>query len=183
MKKLDIPDVLYFQPRVFKDDRGSFVETWNAAREAAVGFNEEFVQDNVVHSKYGVMRGLHFQTPYPQGKYVTAAYGTIYDVAVDIRPASSTFGKWVAKELSADTGGAVYIPPGFAHGYQVLTPEAVVMYKCTEYYHPECDKAVFWNDSQLAIEWPISDPILSAKDRDARGFDDLCRDLGLRGPA
>ena len=183
IRELDIPGVLLFQPRVFSDERGSFVELWNAAREARAGFAEQFVQDNLVRSRRGVLRGLHFQSPHAQGKFVTAAYGEIYDVAVDVRPGSRTFGQWVAQQLNADAGVAVYIPPGFAHGYQVVSPEAVVVYKCTELYHPECDHSIAWNDRQLAIQWPIADAVLSEKDRNAPSFEAVCNELGLHASA
>lgn len=178
--ELSIPGVLLIEPRIFHDARGSFVEAWNAAQAAAGGLAQTFVQDNIVHSRRGVLRGLHFQSPHPQGKYVTAAFGTIYDVAVDLRPGSATFGRWTAHELNAETGAAMYIPPGFAHGYQVLSREAVVLYKCTEYYHPECDHAIAWNDPVLDISWPIADPVLSEKDRNAPSFEEVRRTLGLQ---
>ena len=117
VEELAIAGVLLFKPRVFSDERGSFVEMWNAAREAGVGFEEPFVQDNVVRSRQHVLRGMHFQSPFAQGKFVTAVHGVVHDVAVDLRPGSATFGQWVAQELSADAGVAIYIPPGFAHGF------------------------------------------------------------------
>ncbi|HEY0672859.1 MAG TPA: dTDP-4-dehydrorhamnose 3,5-epimerase [Longimicrobiales bacterium] len=180
IKELEIPGVLLIQPRIFTDQRGSFVEIWNAAREANGGFAPRFVQDNVAFSKHAVLRGLHFQHPHAQGKYVTAVYGAIYDVAVDLRPESPTFGDWISVELSAADGSAVYIPPGFAHGYQVLSEEAVVLYKCTDYYHADCDRGIAWNDPQLDITWPIDQPVLSEKDQRAPTFDAVCRELGLR---
>lgn len=180
IKELEIPGVLLIQPRIFTDQRGSFVEIWNAAREANGGFAPRFVQDNVALSKHAVLRGLHFQHPHAQGKYVTAVYGEIFDVAVDLRPESATFGDWISVELSAANGSAVYIPPGFAHGYQVLSEEAVVLYKCTDYYHADCDRGIAWNDPQLDITWPIDQPVLSEKDQRAPTFDAVCRELGLR---
>ena len=180
IRELEIPGVLLIQPRLFKDERGSFVELWNSLREENAGFTAQFVQDNIACSKHAVLRGLHFQAPYPQGKYITAAYGTIFDVAVDLRPESATFGKWLSVELSAAAGNAVYIPPGFAHGYQVLSEEAVVVYKCTDYYHAGSDRAIAWNDPHLNISWPIADPILSEKDRRAPTFEAVCSELGLR---
>lgn len=180
IKELQLAGVLFIQPRVFEDARGSFVEIWNEAREAKVGFAPRFVQDNVVFSRRAVLRGLHFQQPYAQGKYVTATYGEIYDVAVDLRPDSATFGQWLALQLSAAKANALYIPPGFAHGYQVVSQEAVVVYKCTEYYHAEADRSIVWNDPQLNIPWPIADPVLSEKDQRAPSFESVCRELGLR---
>lgn len=179
VKTLSLPGVLLLEPRVFADERGSFVEAWNAARAGDAGLAPVFVQDNVVYSRQRVLRGLHFQEPHPQGKYVTAVFGSIYDVAVDLRPGSATFGRWIAQELHARNGAAIYIPPGFAHGYQVLSPEAVVLYKCTEYYQPECDRAIAWNDAELNISWPLPDPILSDKDRNAPSFRSVCEQLGL----
>ena len=137
----------------------------------------------MVRSHRGVLRGLHFQLPFAQGKFVTAAQGAIYDVAVDLRLGSKTFGRWIAQELSADAGLSIYIPPGFAHGYQVVSPEAVVVYKCTEFYHPECDHSIAWNDPQLGIEWPLADAILSDKDRNAPSFESVCNELGLHASA
>jgi dTDP-4-dehydrorhamnose 3,5-epimerase len=183
IKELEIPGVLLIQPRVFSDARGSFVEMWNDKREEQAGFAPHFVQDNVAISKHAVLRGLHFQMPHEQGKYVTVAYGNIYDVAVDLRPGSASFGRWLSVELSAANGAAVYLPPGFAHGYQVLSPEAAVVYKCTDYYHADCDRGIAWNDPQLNIDWPIADPILSEKDQRAPTLDEVCRQLGLRASA
>jgi dTDP-4-dehydrorhamnose 3,5-epimerase len=180
IKELDLAGVLLIQPRLFKDERGSFIELWNNLREQNAGFTTQFVQDNIALSKHGVLRGLHFQSPHAQGKYISAAYGTIFDVAVDLRPESATFGKWLSVELSAATGNAVYIPPGFAHGYQVVSDEAVVVYKCTDYYHAGCDRAIAWNDSHLNITWPIANPILSEKDQGAPSFEAVCNELGLR---
>jgi dTDP-4-dehydrorhamnose 3,5-epimerase len=183
IKELQLSGVLLIQPRIFKDARGSFVEIWNAAREANGGFAPRFVQDNVAFSRHAVLRGLHFQQPHAQGKYVTAVYGEIYDVAVDLRPDSVTFGQWLAVRLSGEQGNAVYIPPGFAHGYQVLSHEAVVVYKCTDYYQAGADRGIAWNDPQLSITWPIADPVLSEKDRHAPSFAAVCRELGLTASA
>jgi dTDP-4-dehydrorhamnose 3,5-epimerase len=180
VKELQLPGVLLVQPRVFQDARCSFVEIWNAARDAGQLDAPPFVQDNIAYSHRGVLRGLHFQQPHPQGKYVAAAFGSIYDVAVDLRPGSATFGRWLGQALHAESGHAIYIPPGFAHGYQTISPEAVVLYKCTEYYHPECDRAIAWNDPELNIDWPIPDPILSEKDRNAPSLEQVCGQLDLR---
>ena len=179
IRELEIHGVLLIQPRLFKDNRGSFIELWNSMREGSAGFNMQFVQDNIACSKHAVLRGLHFQSPHAQGKYITAAYGDIFDVAVDLRPESQTFGRWLSVQLSATTGNAIYIPPGFAHGYQVTSDEAVVVYKCTEYYHSDCERAITWNDPQLNIKWPITNPILSDKDQLAPRFDAVCTELGL----
>ncbi len=180
IQELRLAGVLLIRPRLFEDERGSFVEMWNAAREASAGLAPRFVQDNVAFSRHAVLRGLHFQQPHAQGKYVAAAYGKVYDVAVDLRPGSATFGQWLGHELSAAQGSALYIPPGFAHGYQVLSQEAVVVYKSTDYYHAESDRCIAWNDPQLGIDWPIAEPVLSEKDRYAPSFDAVCRELGLR---
>lgn len=179
VRELAISNVLLFQPRVFTDQRGSFVEMWNAAREFGAGFDEEFVQDNVAISHERVLRGLHFQHPDPQGKFVTAAFGAIYDVVVDLRPDSPTIGKWIAVELAAESGAALYIPPGFAHGYQVLSKMAAVVYKCTTYYKGENDQAMAWNDATLSISWPLENPILSEKDAAAPSFQTVRTRLGL----
>ncbi|HUP89528.1 MAG TPA: dTDP-4-dehydrorhamnose 3,5-epimerase [Longimicrobiales bacterium] len=177
--ELALSGVLLFEPRVFSDDRGSFVEFWNQARAREMGFDEQFVQDNIATSKQRVLRGMHFQHPNPQGKYVTAAHGRIYDVVVDLRTNSPTVGKWVATELSVESGEVLYVPPGFAHGYQVLSSEATVIYKCTELYRAENDRTIAWNDPALGIQWPLADPILSQKDANAPSFADVRAQCGF----
>lgn len=161
-----LPGVLLIEPRVHRDARGSFAEFWRADRYQELGINDEFVQDNVSWSQRGVLRGLHYQTPNAQAKLITALYGAIYDVAVDVRPEADTFGKWVAVELTADTMKQLYIPAGFAHGFLVLSDHAIVSYKCSDYYVPEHEYTLRWNDPRVGIDWPISNPVLS--DRDAR---------------
>src|SRR4051812_44754798 len=156
-KRFELEGLILFEPQPFRDDRGTFVEFWNAARERNVGFNETFVQDNIAVSKHAVLRGLHFQHPHPQGKLVTVAHGVVYDVVVDVRTGSPTFGKWQGVELDAARGTTLYVPPGFAHGYQVLSLEAAVVYKCTEFYRPDCDRALLWSDASIGIDWPIKD--------------------------
>jgi len=164
----ELPDVLQLRRRVFADDRGWFRELWRANEAAALGLPDAFVQDNVSFSRRGVLRGLHYQHPYGQGKLVTALVGRIYDVAVDLRRGSPTFGRWVGVELDAAEGTMLYLPPGFAHGFLALTDPAVVLYKCTDYYRPEADRTVAWNDPQLAIAWPLEGPpLLSPKDATA----------------
>ena len=162
--QLELPDVLLVQLAVFRDERGWFQELWNPNRGSFAGLPTHFEQDNLAFSKRGVLRGLHFQEPFPQGKLVTVLEGEIFDVAVDIRPDSSTYGKWAARNLVGGSGSALYIPEGFAHGYQVLSDSAHVLYKCTKVYHPEAEHTIAWNDPGLAIAWPLADPILSAKD-------------------
>jgi dTDP-4-dehydrorhamnose 3,5-epimerase len=162
---LAIPEVVLVEARQFGDDRGYFMETYKQSEFAAHGITLPFVQDNCSHSVRGVLRGLHYQTePYAQGKLVLALHGEILDVAVDIRQSSPTFGQWVGEVLSAANGRMLYIPPGFAHGFCVLSEQATVHYKCTQVYSPQCDRGILWNDPTLAIHWPVTDPILSLKD-------------------
>lgn len=167
--------VLIVEPRVFEDERGSFVESWNAKRYAELGIEGEFVQDNVSVSKRGVIRGLHFQEPNPQGKLVSVLYGAVYDVAVDVRPDSPTFGQWVGVELSAEGGRQLWIPEGFAHGFQALQDGTVFSYKCTGYYAPRDEQSVRWDDPELGIRWPLADQIVSAKDAAAPLLTELQR--------
>ena len=152
------------EPRVFADERGRFVETWNAERYAEVGIPGPFVQDNVSVSKRGVLRGLHFQNPNVQGKLVSVLHGAVYDVAVDLRVGSPTFGEWVGVELSAEDGRQMWIPEGFAHGFQALEDGTVFSYKCTAAYSPADEHSLRWDDPALRITWPLSDPMVSAKD-------------------
>jgi dTDP-4-dehydrorhamnose 3,5-epimerase len=161
-----LPGVLILEPRVFKDDRGVFAETWQAERYADAGLEAEFVQDNISLSVAGVLRGLHFQHPTGQGKLITAISGSIYDVAVDVRRESPTFGQWVGVELSGDTLHQLYVPVGFAHGFQALT-DACVSYKCTRPYNPAHERSIRWDDEDLGIRWPGNAPLLSNKDRAA----------------
>lgn len=160
-----IPGVLIIKPAVFGDERGFFMETYHSAKFRELGIDAPFVQDNHSRSARGVLRGLHYQEPNPQGKLVRAATGTIFDVAVDIRPASPTFGQWVGVELSAENKLQLWVPPGFAHGFCVTSETADVVYKCTTLYEPQNDKGIRWDDPAIGIEWPIEQPTLSAKDR------------------
>jgi len=160
-----IPEVLLVEPRVFGDDRGHFLETYHARRYGESHIPSEFVQDNLSHSRRGVLRGLHYQWGHPQGKLVMVVEGEIFDVAVDIRRGSPTFGQWVGATLSSRDYRQLYIPEGFAHGFCVTSDHATVCYKCTELYSPEEDRGICWNDPTLAISWPVTDPILSGKDR------------------
>ena len=160
----EIPEIIIIQPEVFEDDRGYFLEMYHREKFEKAGIKGRFVQDNRAMSKHATLRGLHYQIRKPQGKLVWALSGEIFDVAVDIRKKSSTFGKWVGKTLSAENKIALYIPPDFAHGYCVMSPEAEVLYKCTNLYSPEYDRCIRWNDPDLAINWPIKNPFLSEKD-------------------
>ncbi len=168
-----IPGVLLIEPKVFGDSRGFFLETFHAARYAEAGITGPFVQDNHSHSAKGVLRGLHFQKQYPQGKLVYVTSGTVFDVTVDIRKDSPTFGKWVGVILSADEHKQFYVPPGFAHGFCVLSDWADFHYKCTDYYHPEDEGSIRWNDPAIGIEWPLTNPTLSTKDANAPYLKDL----------
>jgi len=162
-----IPDVVLIEPRVFGDDRGFFFESFNAKTfQDKTGIATPFVQDNHSRSAKNVLRGLHYQFQQPQGKLVRALVGTILDVAVDIRKSSPSFGQWVAYELSAENKRQLWVPPGFAHGFVVLSEIAEVAYKTTDYYAPQHERCILWNDPDLAIEWQISGvPILSVKDQ------------------
>lgn len=166
--KTEIPEVLIFEPNVFGDERGFFFESFNQKLfEEAVGRKVEFVQDNHSKSSKGVLRGLHYQLPpYAQGKLVRCVVGEVFDVAVDIRKESSTFGKWVGVNLSAENKRQLWIPEGFAHGFLVLSDSAEFLYKTTNYYHPESDRGIIWNDLDLSIAWPLDhiSPMLSDKD-------------------
>ena len=161
----ELPGVLILEPKAFHDARGFFLETYNKERYAAAGLNLEFVQDNLSSSSRGVLRGLHYQNPHAQGKLVYVLAGEVWDVAVDIRPGSPTYAKWTAVTLSAGNKRQFYIPPGFAHGFCVLSETALFTYKCTELYHPECDGGVRWDDPDIGIAWPVAEPILSEKDK------------------
>ncbi len=167
VSELELPGVLLLQLDVFRDERGYFQEVWNPARVTVPGVHKEFVQDNIAFSHHAVLRGLHFQQPHEQAKVIVALTGTIFDVAVDVRRDSPTFGRWVGTELTAGTGRMLYIPEGFAHGYQVLSETAQVLYKCTDVYHPESEHSLAWNDPSIGIRWPIATPILSTKDSQA----------------
>lgn len=170
--KSDIPEVLLLRPKVFGDERGFFMESFNQKRwEEATGLQRTFVQDNHSRSMHGVVRGLHYQVCQPQGKLVRCISGEIYDVAVDLRPDSPTFGSWVGACLSAENYMQIWIPEGFAHGFAVTSSSAEVLYKTTAYYAPEYERSLRWDDAALNIDWPFSDKaILSAKDRDAPGL-------------
>lgn len=169
----DLPEVLLIEPDVFGDARGFFLETWNQKRYRELGLTANFVQDNLSLSRRGILRGLHYQWPHPQGKLVQVLVGTVFDVAVDIRRDSPTFGRWVGVELSAENHFQLYIPEGFAHGFCVLSDEALFAYKCTEFYYPNAEHSVLWSDPELDIAWPVIDPLLSDKDRCGRRLKDI----------
>lgn len=167
-----IPDVLLFEPTVHGDDRGYFMETWRQSVFEQQQLDVEFVQDNQSKSSRGTLRGLHYQLQYPQGKLARVVSGEIFDVAVDLRRSSPHFGKWVGAILSAQNNKQLWVPPGFAHGFYVISESAVMLYKCTQYYHGEDDRSLLWNDAGLAINWPLldSNPLLSEKDRNANSL-------------
>ncbi|RKG87870.1 dTDP-4-dehydrorhamnose 3,5-epimerase [Corallococcus terminator] len=164
---LELPEVLLVEPKVFGDDRGFFLESYHSKRYADAGITGPFVQDNLSRSVKGTLRGLHFQEPNAQGKLVQCLSGAVWDVAVDVRRGSPTFGRWVAAELSFENKRQLWVPPGFAHGFCVLSDSADFFYKCTALYSPETERSVHWNDPDLAIPWPVSAPLLSGKDQQA----------------
>ncbi|WP_119964575.1 dTDP-4-dehydrorhamnose 3,5-epimerase [Simplicispira lacusdiani] len=169
--RLSIPDVVLIEPKVFGDARGFFFESFNQrAFNEATGTNHEFVQDNHSRSSKGVLRGLHYQIQQPQGKLVRVVQGAVFDVAVDVRRSSPTFGQWVGVELSAENHRQLWVPPGFAHGFLVLSESADFLYKTTDYYAPQHERSIAWNDPQIGVVWPVvhgEQPLLSAKDRAA----------------
>ena len=161
-----LPDVVLLQPKVFRDARGFFMESYNRRSFSELGIEAEFVQDNHSRSAQGVLRGLHYQVRQPQGKLVRVIAGAVYDVAVDLRRHSSSFGQWTGMVLSAENSHLVWIPPGFAHGFYVLSESAEFLYKTTAYYAPEHERCLLWNDPELNIAWPLAgEPVLSDKDR------------------
>ena len=167
MKVIDtrLPGVLIIEPEVFRDERGTFLETFQAERyREEAGIDMNFVQDNHSRSSRGVLRGLHAQKRHPQGKLVRVSRGEVFDVAVDINPASETYGQWVGVTLSCENHRQVWIPPGFAHGFLVLSDTADFEYKCTEYYRSEDEIGIIWNDPEISIDWPIDSPIVSGRD-------------------
>lgn len=164
----ELPGVLIIEPDVLRDNRGFFLETYNHNSYRAAGLADVFVQDNHSCSRYATLRGMHAQLRRPQGKLVRVIEGAIFDVAVDIRRSSPTFGRWLGLELDAATAKQIYVPPGFAHGFCVISEVAQVEYKCTDFYCPGDELNLLWNDPELGIEWPVNDPILSAKDASAQ---------------
>ena len=175
-KRLSIPDVVLIQPQVFKDDRGFFFESFNQNEfEKAINRNVTFVQDNHSRSSKGVLRGLHFQKTKPQGKLVRVVRGAVFDVAVDLRKSSKTFGQWEGVELSEENKKQFWIPPGYAHGFVVLSETVDFEYKCTDYYDSSDEGSILWSDPALDISWPVDNPILSDKDASAKRLADLKR--------
>jgi dTDP-4-dehydrorhamnose 3,5-epimerase len=166
----EIPGVVVLEPRVFDDPRGSFLETYNRIRFREAGLDVEFVQDNLSRSCRGTLRGLHYQIEHPQGKLCYVTRGEAFDVAIDLRRPSPTFGRWTGIILSETNRRQVYLPPGFAHGYCALSETVDFVYKCTDYYYPEHERTILWNDLELAIAWPIRNPLLSEKDRRGAPF-------------
>jgi len=174
--KCDIEGLVVIEPKVFPDSRGYFMETYNERDMAEAGLNMKFVQDNQSMSTKGVLRGLHRQLNYPQGKLVRVVRGCVYDVAVDLREGSKTYGKWFGVELSAENKKQFYIPEGFAHGFLVLSDEAEFCYKVTDFYHPGDEAGVMWNDPEIGVEWPIPEGmeiLLSEKDQNWPGLKDI----------
>jgi dTDP-4-dehydrorhamnose 3,5-epimerase len=167
VEALSIPEVLLIAPKVFGDVRGFFMESWNRRAFAAAGLDLDFVQDNHSRSQQGVLRGLHYQIHQPQGKLVRVVSGAVFDVAVDLRRSSPHFGRWAGATLSAENQQMLWVPPGFAHGFYVLSESADFLYKTTEFYAPEAERCVIWNDPDIAIDWPLVDgkpPLLATKD-------------------
>ena len=170
-----LPDVAIVEPRVFRDARGWFFESWNRRTLAAAGLDADFVQDNHSRSIRGVLRGLHYQVEHAQGKLVRVVVGEVFDVAVDLRERSPTFGRHVALRLSADDPRMLWVPPGFAHGFVVLSEVAEFLYKTTDYWYPEHERTLLWNDPALGIDWPVADPLLAPKDAAGTPLADAAR--------
>lgn len=175
VERLAIDGPLLIEPRVFGDERGFFLESWNAEVFAANGVPATFVQDNHSRSSRGVLRGMHFQDPNAQGKLVRVVAGAVFDVAVDVRRSSPAFGRWAGVELSAANKRMLWVPPGFAHGFLTLADGTDFLYKCTDFYRPEHEHALAWDDPDIGIEWPLDgiEPQLSAKDRQGRALADI----------
>ena len=171
--KGEIAGLLIIEPKVHGDARGFFLETWNRGRYREVGLDVDFVQDNVSFSRRGTLRGLHFQNPNPQGKLLQVLQGEVFDVAVDLRRSSSTFGKWQGLLLSGENKRQFYVPPGFAHGFLVLSETALFHYKCTGFYLPKDEISVWWNDPDIGIKWPLQEPLVSERDAKGLRFRDL----------
>ena len=178
--KTPLGGVLLIKPKVWGDARGYFVETWQQERYAAAGIDLPFVQDNHSKSTYGILRGLHFQKTRPQGKLVHVSLGSVFDVAVDIRPGSPSFGQWYGVELTQDNQWQLWVPPGLAHGFVVTSEYAHFHYKCTEYYCPQDEGAIRWNDPDLGVAWPVECPVLSQKDAVAPSWREFQASLGTR---
>lgn len=171
--RTDIEGVLLIKPKAFGDHRGFFLETFQAQRYAQAGIDLPFVQDNLSRSRQGILRGLHFQRNHPQGKLVSVTRGRVFDVAVDIRPDSPTFSKWFGAVLDDENHHQLWVAPGLAHGFCVMSETADFTYKCTDYYHPEDEGGLRWNDADIGIDWPVDNPTLSDKDAKALGLREL----------
>ncbi|MDW8308889.1 MAG: dTDP-4-dehydrorhamnose 3,5-epimerase [Verrucomicrobiales bacterium] len=173
VRSCEIPGLLIIEPKVFGDARGFFLETWHRRRYREAGLDVDFVQDNLSSSRRGTIRGLHFQNPRAQGKLVWVIEGEVFDVAVDLRRSSPTFGRWHGLNLSSENRLQFYIPPGFAHGFAVLSETAIFAYKCTEFYSPADELTLQWNDPDVGVQWPFADPVLSEKDKRGLRLKDL----------
>jgi dTDP-4-dehydrorhamnose 3,5-epimerase len=174
-ERLNLPGVVRVTLDIFRDDRGAFMETWQSRKFADAGIAGPFVQDNWSESRKSVMRGLHYQLVQPQGKLVAVVAGTIFDVVVDVRRSSPTFGRWLAEPLSSERAVALWVPPGFAHGFYVTSERATVLYKCTDFYAPSHNRTIRWNDPALAIDWPLPEgagPLVSPKDAAGKLLDE-----------
>ncbi len=173
-----LPEVKIIEPAVFGDERGFFMESWQKQRyaEAGIGATSDFLQDNLSYSKKNVVRGLHYQYKNIQAKLLYVLQGSVFDVAVDIRQGSKNFGKWVGVELSSDNKRQLYVPEGFAHGFCVTSETVLFAYKCTDIYNPHCELSIQWNDPDIGIEWPVSNPILSEKDLHSQPLKDIAPD-------
>lgn len=175
--RTEFPGLVFIKPQIFGDERGWFYESWNEERYKSIGINDNFVQDNISFSSKGVLRGLHYQKPYAQGKLVSVLHGEVWDVVVDLRKCSPTFGKWKGFTLTSKNKEQLFVPKGFAHGFYVLSETAQFQYKCTDKYSPENERGIIWNDKSLQISWPSDTPIASEKDRKLPMFAELTNEL------
>jgi dTDP-4-dehydrorhamnose 3,5-epimerase len=173
VSETELPGVRLFEVDVHEDDRGSFAELWNVRDYGRHGLEATFVQDNLSRSREGVLRGLHFQNPRPQAKLISVLKGAVFDVVVDVRAGSDTFGEWHSTVLSAENARQLYVPEGYAHGFLATSGEVLFHYKCTDFYHPEADQTIRWDDPRLGIDWPVDDPIVSEKDAAAPPLDEM----------
>ncbi len=173
----EISDVLLLEPKVYRDDRGFFLETYREEHLEKVGLNIHFVQDNLSKSQQGTVRGLHYQIEQPQDKLIMVMEGRILDVAVDLRKNSPTFGKYISRELSSKNKHQMFIPKGFAHGFSVLSNNARVYYKCSDYYYPEGEYGLYWNDPSLNIDWQVTNPVISEKDQNQPKLSEISKEL------
>lgn len=172
-----LPGLILVEPDVFTDARGFFFETYHARKYGQAGMTDVFVQDNISRSVRGTLRGLHYQLGHAQGKLVAVVEGAVFDVAVDIRKSSPTFGQWFGIELSADNKRQMYIPPGFAHGFCVLSDIASMTYKCTDFYSPTDERGIIWNDPTIRVEWPVAQPLMSPKDQSYKTLKEMTAEL------